>query len=506
MKIMPVAAAVAMTASACEKNPGDSPLTETVPMERPVELVAENFTAYPSGLNACVDSYLSIEFESVPEPGRSGKIRILDADGNEADVIDMSDVAAALSRPQMTASTPFTTAMDAVGSEASGYYRIVYYDAVTVEGKTVRIRLHSDKLKYGERYSVEMDAGAIVADGFEGIGAGQWSFTVMPRPEQDSEVTVGSRDCDFMTVQGAINFAAYCGQNHAMTISVSEGIYGEPLYIRNKNHLTIRGAGADRTVIRFSNSEKHVNGVGRGVTSVPEIGEAVAATGGRSVILVENCDMLKFENISVENVYGDGAQAETIYFNSDDGRLTAENCRFSGEQDTIELKGWSCFRNCRVTGDVDFIWGYVKAALFDSCEICSCDGGYIVQARCKSGDRGFVFLNCELTASGGVDDGSVYLARSGGGGDFDNVTYVNCLMDEHIAPAGWHSGKTPTPAAATPDNGWKEYGSKSMTGHSIDVSGRYSGSIQLTDADCERLYKDVAAVFSSCPKGYDWAL
>ena len=138
--------------------------------------------------------------------------------------------------------------------------------------------------------------------------------------------------------------------------------------------------------------------MGSGTDKVPEPGEPVGKVGGRSVVLVELCDMLRFEDIALVNTHGDGSQAETIYFNSSDGRLVAEGCNFTSEQDTMELKGWCAFRDCSVTGDVDFIWGYVKAALFDSCSIHSCDGGYIVQARCSAGDRGFVFLDCNLTA------------------------------------------------------------------------------------------------------------
>ena len=515
-RLMP-AVAIILALIACDKTSGNENAAvpdsgaEPPVMERPSDLVTEVYTAYPSGVNACVDSYLTLEFKSVPRLGRSGSIRILDQSGAVADVIKMEDIAASHdARPQLTGTSLFTTAMDAIGSPAAGRYRIVYYDPVKVEGNTVTVRLHSDRLGFGQTYSVEIGEGVIEADGFSGIGAGKWTFTVMPQPEKDTEVTVGSRDCDFMTVQGAVNFANSCGQSHEMVISVSPGVYEEQLYIRSKNHLTIRGAGKESTVIRFDNCNAYTDGVGSGVTSVPELGEAVGKAGGRSVVLVENCDMLRFENISLENTHGHGSQAETVYFNSNDGRLIAVNCNFIGEQDTVELKGWCLFRDCSLTGDVDFIWGYARTALFESCEIRSCEnanGGYIVQARCESGDRGFVFLDCDITAESGVANGSVYLARSGGNAaDSDNVTYVNCRMGEHIAASGWYSSPEPNPSVSSGVNGWKEYGSKNVSGVPVDVSSRYQGSRQLSSAEYEDMYRDAAAVFSDCPRGSDWAI
>lgn len=518
LKLLGVMAA-ALVASSCEKNPGNEPQTPSqgeneggeIVTERPEELVTDSFTAYPSGLNACVDSYLTLEFVSSPSLGTEGAIRIIDSEGSVADEILMEDVAAlAQGKPQMTATTVFTTAMDAVGSAASGYYRIVYFNPVTIKDNTVTIRLHSDKLDYGETYSVEIPETAIIADGFYGVSGDEWTFTVMPMPEKDVQVSVGSRDCDFMTVQGAINFANACGQSHEMTISVSDGIYEEHLYIRNKNKLTIKGESRENTIIRADNCNDYINGVGSGTASVPEIGQQVGKAGGRSVILVEGCDMLRFENLSVENTHGHGSQAEAVYFNSDDGRLVVVGCNFTSEQDTLELKGWCLFRNSRITGDVDFIWGYVQAALFEACEIRSCEnanGGYIVQARCGYNSTGFVFLDCDLTSEAGVEPGSVYLARSGGSADYyDNVTYVNCRMGDHIARSGWYSRPAPNPGQATALNGWKEYGSTDASGSALDVSSRHSGSLQLETSDCESLYMDAEAVFTDCPRGTTWAL
>ena len=262
-------------------------------------------------------------------------------------------------------------------------------------------------------------------------------------------------------------------------------------------------------ILQYSNCEALTSGVGSSTDRKPSRGNAIGRSGGRAVILMEDCDNIRFENMTLQNTWsGERSQAEVIYFNSVSGRLIAVGCNFIGDQDTIELKGWSLFRDCIVRGDVDFIWGYPEAALFEECEIRSCPSskGYIVQARCASGNRGIVFLGCDLTAESGVGAGSVYLARSGGNaGEYDNVSYINCRMGTHIAPSGWYSSPVPTPSAATAENGWKEYGSMDASGSAIDLSGRYAGSMVLLASDSESLYGNAAAVFSACPHGSAWA-
>ena len=132
--------------------------------------------------------------------------------------------------------------------------------------------------------------------------------------------------------------------------------------------------------------------------------------------------------------------------------------------------------NSLIAGNVDFIWGYPKACLFEDCEI-RCEKyskGFIIQARVPSAsDKGFVFLNCRITAGEGAADGSMYLARSAGQTDcFDNVTYINCQMSSVIAPAGWYTDPSPNPATPTATSGWKEFGTTGASTASRNSLGR----------------------------------
>ena len=141
-----------------------------------------------------------------------------------------------------------------------------------------------------------------------------------------------------------------------------------------------------------------------------------------AVLLAENSDLLTLERMTLKNphlkVNGVNNQAETIYFNGTTQRLVAKNMDFISRQDTLQLNAYSWFYNTLIAGDVDFIWGSAKAALFENSEIRTVvdstdasKGGYLVQARVTSpADKGYVFLNSRLTREADVPDG---LRRAG---------------------------------------------------------------------------------------------
>lgn len=79
-------------------------------------------------------------------------------------------------------------------------------------------------------------------------------------------------------------------------------------------------------------------------------------------------------------------------------------------------------------------------ALFEDCEIRSLadarDIGYIAApAHSLEQKEGFLFRNCRLTCEEAVTPGSIYLARPWR--DYGLVSFENCSMDKHIAPAGF---------------------------------------------------------------------
>ena len=292
-------------------------------------------------------------------------------------------------------------------SDTIGYstVRSIKTDPVRIDGHVVRISLHSDRLEPGTSYYVAVAAEAfpdatLAGQPFAGIGKNSaWTFTTRIDTPETSKTSLVVDDnghhADFRSLQGALNFVMhYVPTDTPATIYLKNGIYEEPLYLTGKNNLTIRGESNHGTIIRYKNNESMNSG-----------------TSGRALFLIEQADMIHLDNLTIKNttLIGDGHQAETINFNSPDGRLLATHSSFISEQDTLNLKGWTWFYKTLVAGNVDFIWGYSKVSLFEDSEIRTLgdsrgngSGGYILQARVENEqDKGFIFLNSRLTRGDG---------------------------------------------------------------------------------------------------------
>ena len=440
----------------------------------------------PGPVVICIDAPLVLEMDRKPVLGTSGLIRVFSSDGTEVDRIDLADLATVdvrddgtmVPKTQITAETKLNTFMDVLKSGSR--YRIIHYTPLRVKGNSLEIKLHSGVLNFGETYSVTVDervCGKAVAEG-------EWTFSVKPKPSALKVAADGS--ADFCTVQGALTYASTL--NTEVIVEVGSGVFEEMLFLRDRNKVTIKGVSRDATVIRYPNNESYCGGSGASSTSKPALGKSVGTPGGRGVFLVENCDELMLQDLTLENCFNQQkGQAETIYFNSGSNahRLTIESCALLSWQDTFLCKGKVWVHNSLIAGHCDYIWGYPAACLFEDCEIRSRAAGYIVQARVPSAsDKGFVFLRCNLTAESGVADGSMYLARSGGSTDyFDNVVYVDCTMGPVIASGGWYTSPAPNPSTPTATSGWREYGSKDPSGAA--VSGHNASGKILSASEAE---------------------
>ncbi len=366
--------------------------------------------------------------------------------------------------------------------------RLVRQHPITVQGKEVRVRL-PQALARGHEYEAVVDAGLVRSKGFAGA---RWSFgTTAYQPVGDSVTVDDDGRADFRTVQGALDHAMSQPREKAVTVNVRDGVYPELLYLRDKDHVTLRGQSVDATIIRAANSETRNPGTGTG-----QLEGAAGITGGRALFLVEDSDLLEIRDIALHNSTrrsdGHSAQAETVFFRSDQGRLVARNAHFASEQDTLQLTGYAWFYKSLIEGNVDFVWGNNRAALFEESELRTVgdsadpdSGGYIVQARTVGKDEpGFVFLRSRLTRGPGPlgnlpPERATYFARSPGTANtWDKVAVIECSVGPHIAPDAWHRKPLPNPL----QGGWSEYGNK--TG---DGQPRSYGGYQLDRAQAERL-------------------
>jgi pectate lyase len=461
-----------------------------------------------------VDTVLKLTFDSPPTLGANGSIRIFrKSDDALVDVIRTSGET------------------DSLGYPGQALVRRVNTAPIRIAGNTVSISPHANKLAYGAEYYVAIADGVFTntslgGQPFVGIGKlGGWSFTTKAAAPTTTTVTVDDDGAaDFRTVQGALNYAMRNFAKAApVTINVKNGTYDELLYLNGKDNVTLKGESRDGVVIRYTNND--TLNTGTGSSQSPTV--AGSPAGGRAVMLVESSDMLVLDTLTINNTTirspAISGQAETLYFNSDT-RLIAKHANFTSEQDTLNLKGWAWFYDDLVAGNVDFIWGGSHAALFENSEIRSVgdsanasSGGYVLQARVPAAtDVGYVFLNSALTHGpgpgpnhGDVPAGSTYLARSPGTtATWDNVAFVNCRMDAHVAAVGWagqgvNGQPAPNPAVATADAGWREYGSTTLAGTPLDLRTRVGGYV-LSDADVANRFATRAKVFAAYGGGAGW--
>lgn len=449
--------------------------------------------------NSYEDQTLKLTFDSAPTLGSAGSVRIFNA-SNDA-LVDTIKLSAE---------------SDTIGTGTN--VRTLNTKPIRISGNTVSITPHTNKLVAGTTYYVAVSdtlfTGATLnGAAFAGIGkSANWSFTVRAAAPAAglTNLTVDDNGttADFRSVQGALNYVMKnVALDTAATITVKDGVYEEPLYLGAKNNLTIVGESRTGTVIQYPNNELLNSG-----------------SAARGVFLVADADLLTLENLTLKNttLIGAGGQAEAIYFNSPSGRLIAKNANFISEQDTLLLKGYTWFYQTLVAGNVDFIWGYSKASLFEQSEIRSlgrsssnANGGYVLQARVeKATDKGFVFLNSSFTSGAGPTgdlpvNGTHYLARSPGVTNpltYDNIVLINTKMDAHINPIGWAGlgiNTQPLATVATATTGWREYASMDINGAALDVSKRQFG-FQLSLADIQSTFCSRAQIFAGFNNNAGW--
>ena len=518
-----ITAVGAGTANIVFRSGSDASLTRTVAATiapqfiQPTQTYALGGVTYPAALAGAesIDVALKLVFDKPPVLGSGGTIRVLRrVDDALVDVI------------RLTGET------DMLGFPGQDQVRKVNTNPITIVGNTATIKLHNNKLAYNTEYYVAVADGVFTGTTlggtpFAGIGrlAG-WSFTTRAAAPVGAQVTVDDDGiADFRTVQGALDYAMKNFAKAApVTINVKNGVYDELLFLRNKDNVSIVGQSRDGVLIRYTNYDSLNPGSG-----ASQVASASAtAAGGRALMLVEASDMLSFDTISLTNTTlrssAISAQAEVIYFNSDSGRLVAKNASFYSEQDTLNLKGYAWFYRSLVAGNVDFIWGGSRAALFEESEIRSVgdttsatSGGYVLQARvANAADKGYVFLNSALTHGrgpgplhGDVPNGATYLARSPGGtATWDNIAFINCKMDAHVAAAGWaglgvNGQPAPNPTVPTAASGWREYGTTNLAGTPLNLASRVGG-FQLSASDVETGFATRARVFTAFGSGAGW--
>lgn len=227
-------------------------------------------------------------------------------------------------------------------------------------------------------------------------------------------------------------------------IFLKNGVYNQKL-ILDKNNVTLKGESREGVVIRYGDYARKIHADGREYNTF------------RTYTLCVTGENTRLENLTVENCappprIGGQCVALSVVCR----RFSAVNADFKSTQDTVflapypkdpiikgfelvppehlELEG-DCvhvFKDCRISGTVDFIFGCAEA-YFKNCEIISLKsdhGGYLAApAHAKTQKYGFCFVDCHLI-DGGAHEG-IYLARPWR--DYGISAFINCTTDGHLA-------------------------------------------------------------------------
>lgn len=243
-------------------------------------------------------------------------------------------------------------------------------------------------------------------------------------------------------------------------LRLSPGVYREKVVLARAN-TTLEGESAAATRIVWDDGAKAILGDGekRGTF--------------RTATLRTDASHITLRGLTIENAAfprEEAGQAIALYADGDG--LLVEDCALIGRQDTlftaplppkeIEKNGFAgpkqfapripqrhTYTRCRITGDIDFIFGGA-AAWFEQCDIVSIDGranrerpctGYVAAPSTPQGQAfGYVFSRCRFLSEG-CPPASVYLGRPWR--EWARVVLLDCELGAHIIPAGFDDWQKP---------------------------------------------------------------
>jgi pectin methylesterase-like acyl-CoA thioesterase len=451
----------------------------------------------------CPDTPLHLTFASPPTLGAGGKIEIFDAATRA--LVESIDV-----------SSP--TAEKTIG----GLDHCRYYPVI-VAGNEASIYPRNGVLAWNKTYYVTIEPGVFLlgSDRYAGLdGAAAWSFTTKAEapPRGATKLTVAADGTgDFCTVQGALDFIP-AGNTTPTTIFIRKGVYTEIIFFTNKHALTLRGEDRHETVIAYANNARfNASGGNPYATATPNPSAVptphVGSIYHRGVFMAHRVSDLVLTNLTIHDTTPKGgSQAEAIILNgTTTARAIVTGVDLFSYQDTLQINGQAYVSNCRIEGDVDFMWGN-GPSFFENCVCRSLSSrAFYTQIR-NPGQKqlenhGFVFLHCTLDGAPGVANN--YLSRIETS-RFPNseVVLIDCVLGSSVRPEGWQlersekdDGKTDDGKTPKQVRFW-EYHSHAADGTPVDVGGRafYSRQLNLpADAATIANYSDPTFVL-----GHGW--
>ncbi|MCD8373288.1 MAG: pectinesterase family protein, partial [Clostridia bacterium] len=231
------------------------------------------------------------------------------------------------------------------------------------------------------------------------------------------------------------------------TIYLAEGIYRQKVKITCSD-VKIVGANRETTIISYDDYARKIHADGQEYNTFRTYTVCVT---GENVIM---------ENLTIENSNTEPKKVgQCVALSVNAYNFLAENVALKSTQDTLFLapfpddlvvryrgfipddelymegESLHIFKNCKIYGTVDFIFGCAEA-YFIGCDIISLEEergiGYIAApAHSLKQNEGFTFIGCNLISQG-AKDYSTFLARPWR--DFGKCVFINCRADKHIYP------------------------------------------------------------------------
>jgi pectinesterase len=263
----------------------------------------------------------------------------------------------------------------------------------------------------------------------------------------------------------SISAALAAAPGHSETpfrIQIDPGVWTEKLVI-DKPNIHLMGDDRADSTIRFDAAagQTDPNGEAWGTWGCATVRVTAPGFVATDLGIANGFDYLgHLRNPKLEIIGSNGAQAVALMLDQGSDHAHLNRCTISGHQDTVFVDaGRSAFRDCRISGSVDFIFG-AGQSLFDHCEIISRfrpgkpRQGYIAAPSTLISERyGLIFRRCRLRSEANVPAGSVALGRAwrptrefpdGRHGDPDAIgaaVFIECNMARHIAAEGWDAMK-----------------------------------------------------------------
>jgi len=342
-----------------------------------------------------------------------------------------------------------------------GFTDAFHYFPVIVNGNHVTIALHNNVLEYGHKYSVSIDKSVIESKEFAGIDS--WTFTVRKNKPQGTTYTVDSNGRgDFCTVQGALDMVPdYADVPYY--INIGEGDYQEIVYARNKQNLTIAGAGKGKTKVHYANNEVF----NPHPLTVKNNELKGTFPYRRAAFALDNCKDVTVRDITIAT--DNFGQAEGLFVMGE--HYTLYNVHIIGDGDALQANGTIYMEDCEMDGGTDAFLS--RGAIYAyRCNLRN-TGGAFAWPRSTKASHGLVYVDCTFSTNNGrpVDFGRCPNNHGKGYPETEQVL-INCKVSD-VIPEGWSAIGEKTATMLEYNTTYIE------SGQPVPTKGRHKFSRQL---------------------------